>query len=347
MHEPGHRPLSLIGSPAGSEPALLLGRAEVERALSLEMAFESQVMAFMSLAEGEAVVAERKVFRSRSGAGYTVSHAARVTSDAGVVGKLVSVVEENPARGLPTVVGVVTVVDPHTGRLAALMEGTAITTLRTAAASAVAAATLAREPLRRLAVIGSGVQGRAHVRAIAKARQLRQVRVYSRAPEHREQAAADLGAELEIDVRAASSVEDAVRGADVVALCTHSANPVLLGDWVEPGAVVISVGSYSAERREVDDRLLERAARIVVDHRESARAHAGPVIRALEMGLLRPDQLVELGQVLVGEDPGRRDPAEVIFYNSVGIGVQDAAAAWVALQRARQLGLGTPIDLGQ
>jgi ornithine cyclodeaminase/alanine dehydrogenase-like protein (mu-crystallin family) len=345
MHEPGRRPSGLIDSSAGSEPALMLRRADVERALSLEMAFESQVMAFMSLAQGEAVVAERKVFQSSVSAGSTLSHVARVASDAGVVANLVSVIEDNPRRGLPVVTGVVSVVDPVTGRLAALMDGTAITTLRTAAASAVAAATLARDPLRRLAVIGSGVQGRAHARAIAKARPLRQVRIYSRDAGRRERAVAELGAELETDVQAASSVLDAVRGADVVALCTNSVNPVLLGDWVEPGAVVISVGSSTAERREVDDQLLERAARIVVDHRATALEHGGPVIRAVQMGLLRPEQLVELGQVLVGEDPGRRDPAEVIFYNSVGIGVQDAAAAWVALQRARDLGLGSPIDL--
>jgi ornithine cyclodeaminase len=131
----------------------------------------------------------------------------------------------------------------------------------------------------------------------------------------------------------------------VVALCTHSPIPVLLGDWVEPGAVVISVGSSTADRREVDDRLLERAARIVVDHRETELRDGGPVLRAVDLGLVRPEQLVELGQVLVGEDPGRRDASEVLFYNSVGLGVQDAAAAWLALQRVREQGLGTPIDL--
>jgi ornithine cyclodeaminase/alanine dehydrogenase-like protein (mu-crystallin family) len=345
MHEPGHGPSGLINLSAGLVPALLLGAADVERALSLEMAFESQVMAFMSLAQGEAVVAERKVFESSISTGSTVVQAARIASDAGVVANLLSVVDDNSSRGLPSVVGAIVVVDPRTGRLAALMEGAAIVRLRTAAASAVAAATLAREAPRRLAVIGSGVQGRAHVRAIAKARPFRQVRIYSRTAEHRERAAAELGAELEIDVAATDGVEEAVRGADVVALCTSSVNPVLLGDWVEPGAVVISVGSSSAARREVDDQLLERVARIVVDERQTALENAGPVIRAVQLGLVRPDQLVELGQVLVGEDPGRRDPAEVIFYNSVGIAVQDAAAAWVTLHQARDLSLGTPLDL--
>jgi ornithine cyclodeaminase len=225
------------------------------------------------------------------------------------------------------------------------MDGAALIALRTAAASAVAAAALASEPVHRLAVIGSGVQARAHARAIAKALPIRQVRVYSRRLEGRESAAADLAGVLELDVGAAGSVEDAVRGADVVALCTHSATPVLLGDWVEPGAVVISVGSNTPDRREVDDILLERAARIVVDQRETAVRQGGPVIRALELGAVRPDQLVELGRVLVGEDPGRVDPGQVLFYNSVGLGVQDAAAAWVALHRAREIGLGRRLDL--
>ena len=346
MGEPVPRDTDLITLPSGpSQHPLLLGPAEMRQVLSLEAAFESQVMAFMSLAGGEAVAPDRLTFPATEAAALAIVNASRLAADAGIVASLTSVIEGNPAGGLPLVVGVVAVVDPQTGLLAALMDGATLVALRTAAASAVAAAALAREPVHRLAVVGSGVQGRAHAMAIAKALPIREVRVYSRRVEGRESAAADLAAALDLDVAAAGSVEEAVRGADVVALCTHSSTPVLLGDWVEAGAVVISVGSNTPERREVDDILLERAGRIVVDQLEGGVRQGGPIIRALELGAVRRDQLVELGRVLVGEDPGRVDPDQVLFYNSVGVGVQDAAAAWVALHRARELGLGRPLDL--
>jgi ornithine cyclodeaminase/alanine dehydrogenase-like protein (mu-crystallin family) len=343
VHEPQRTSPDLVGLPAVARQPLLVGAEALGRALTLEMAFESQVMAFMSLAQGDATLPPR--VRFTDGGVETICHLGRIAPDAGVVVQLVSVAEGNLAWNLPMVNGTVAVIDPRTGLLAALMDGTTLTTLRTAAASAVAAAALGREPARRLAVIGSGVQGRAHARAIAKAVSLRQVRIYSRDADHLRDAVRELEPELGLDLAATTSVEEAARGADVVALCTHSPTPVLLGDWVEPGAVVISVGSFAPDRSEVDDVLLERAGRIVVDQREAEVRHAGPILRAIDLGLVRPEHLVELGQVLVGEDPGRRDAAEVIFYNSVGIGVQDAAAAWLALQRVRELGLGTPLDL--
>lgn len=344
MYEPERRPPGVVDLPAQARQPLLVGARELRQVLTLEMAFESQVMAFIRLAGGDASLPRRVRFADRHGV-ETTWHLGRTSADDAVVAKLVSVADANPVRGLPLVSGVVTVIDPETGMLAALMDGATITTLRTAAASTVAAAALAREPARRLAIIGSGVQGRAHARAIAHRVRLRQVRIYSRDSDHRRSAADELRSELDLDVAATTSVEEAVRGADVVALCTHSRTPVLLGEWVEPGAVVISVGSYAADRREVDDQLLERAGRIVVDHRETALRESGPVRRAVDLGLVRAEHLVELGQVLVGEDPGRRDAAEVIFYNSVGLGVQDAAAAWLALQRIRELKLGRPLDL--
>jgi ornithine cyclodeaminase/alanine dehydrogenase-like protein (mu-crystallin family) len=333
-------------APATPQVALLLGRAEVEEALSLELAFESQVMAFMNLARNEATAPDMRVFPGDGDLAWTACHAARAGHDSGVVAKLVSVAETNSARGLPTVVGVVAVLDPQTGLLAALMDGTAITTLRTAAASAVAAATLAGEAPRRLAVIGAGVQARAHVRALTRALPaISEVRIYSRSVDHREQAAAELSTALQLDVRPTNNLPAAIRGAGVIVLCTHSQTPVLPGDEVESGAVVISIGSYAPGRCEVDDRLLERAARIIVDHRPGQLRHGGPIIRAMELGLTRANRLVELGQVLLGKDPGRRSPTEILFYNSVGLGVQDAAAAWTALHRARELGLGRPINL--
>jgi ornithine cyclodeaminase/alanine dehydrogenase-like protein (mu-crystallin family) len=123
-----------------------------------------------------------------------------------------------------------------------------------------------------------------------------------------------------------------------VVTCTHTEQPVVSGEWIERGATVVTIGSYTPERCEVDDSLLRSVDQHVVDHRESALRHAGTLRRALDLGLLTESDLVEIGDVLLGRVAGRRSPDDVILYTSVGVGVQDAAAAWAALRRARKEG---------
>src|SRR5437764_940081 len=174
----------IVHEPAGGEP-LLLGTSDVERALTLDVAFASQREAFLSLARGEAVSPDKLTLPGAPGTAWTLCYAARTAPEGGVVVKVVGVAEHNPARGLPMVNGVVLATDAATGRLAAIMDGTSITTLRTASASAVAVAALATDNAAELAVIGSGVQAVAHVHAIARVRPLRLVRLWSPHPRHR------------------------------------------------------------------------------------------------------------------------------------------------------------------
>jgi ornithine cyclodeaminase len=144
---------------------------------------------------------------------------------------------------------------------------------------------------------------------------------------------------------AAGSVAEAVAGADVVAACTASPSPLVEADQLAPGATVISIGSITPDRSEVGLSVLAAAGLVVVDHRPAAIDHAGPVIQARAAGLLGENDLVELGQVAAGRHPGRQRPDELIFYNSLGLGVQDAAAAWAILGRARELGAGRRVPL--
>jgi ornithine cyclodeaminase/alanine dehydrogenase-like protein (mu-crystallin family) len=175
------------------------------------------------------------------------------------------------------------------------------------------------------------VQARAHVRAIARVRELREVRIYSRDAARREAAAAELAAELGLSVRAVASPEEAVREAPLIAACTLSAEPVVPTGAVAAGATVISVGSFEHHRCEVDAELIQRAGAVVVDEVATAAKHAGPIAQALERSDIAREQLRALGAVLVGAEPGRGSAGEVIFYNSVGLGVQDAAAAHAVL----------------
>jgi ornithine cyclodeaminase len=224
---------------------------------------------------------------------------------------------------LATIHALVIAFDPVTGRPVAAMDGGAVTTLRTAAGSALAVDLLAVPDADVLAVIGSGVQARAHVRAVSRIRRLSDVRVWS--PSHRrEQAASELSAELGLPVRAVDSAVDAVTGAGIVATCTLSREPVVRGSWLAAGATVVSVGSFEPSRREVDADVVRRAAAVVVDDPETAAGHAGPLIDA-------DVDLVPLGDVVTGLRAPRTSPEDVIFYNSTGLGVQDAAAAWAVV----------------
>jgi ornithine cyclodeaminase/alanine dehydrogenase-like protein (mu-crystallin family) len=232
---------------------------------------------------------------------------------------------------------VVTVLDPVTGRLAAVMDGTTVTTLRTAAAGAVAVDALAGPDTADLAVLGSGTQALAHARAIARVRDLKSLRLWSPTPRHRARAAETLAAEG-LPAEPADSAEAAVRGASLVAACTLSTAPVVRGQWLEPGCTVVSVGSFEPTRREVDAEVVRRArdhGAVVVDDPATAAEHAGPVVDALREGLLTPDDLISLGEVLTGRRTARTGPEDVVYYNSVGLGVQDAAAAWAVVEAAK------------
>lgn len=303
--------------------------ADVVAALDMDVAIGSQRVAFEALARGEAQLADKVAIRT--GDDTTLSYLSRLSPRHGAVSKVVTVHPGNAERGLPTISGTVLVTDAVTGRLVATMQATALTEIRTAAGSAVAADALALPDADELAILGSGVQARAHVRAIARVRQLREVRIFSRDAARREATAAELAAELRLPVRAVASAEEAVREAPLIAACTLSAEPVVPTAAVAAGATVISVGSFEHHRCEVDAELVRRAGAVVVDEVDAAATHAGPIAGALERGDIARERLRALGAVLVGAAPGRRDAAEVVFYNSVGLGIQDAAAAHAVL----------------
>ncbi|KOG42880.1 ornithine cyclodeaminase family protein [Streptomyces resistomycificus] len=321
-----------------TDDVLFLSARQVARLLDPDTAIASQRAAFTALGTGGADLPGKIMHPSRFDDSVVFAYVSRLSADSGAVAKFGSVNPGNAAAGLPTVHAVVTVLDPVTGRLAAVLDGTTVTTLRTAAASAVAVDALAGPDAADLAVLGSGTQGLAHARAIARVRGLKSVRLWSPTPQHRIRAAESLTVELGLPVEPADSAEAAVRGASLVAACTLSAAPVVRGPWLEPGCTVVSVGSFEPTRREVDAEVVRRArdhGAVVVDDPQTAAGHAGPVVAALREGLLTPDDLVPLGAVLTGRRTARTGPEDVVYYNSVGLGIQDAAAAWAVVEAAK------------
>ncbi len=255
---------------------------------------------------------------------------------AGLACKLVTLFPQN--RDRETHQAAILVFDPENGTLLALMDGTYVTATRTAAGSALATRLLAREDARVLAVIGTGVQARTHARALPRVRPIEEIRVAGR---DRAKAAA-LAEELGPAARAVDSYEDALRGADVVAATTHATEPVVRREWLDPGTHINSVG-LNPSGREVDEATVAEA-KLVVESRDSALAP--PPAGAPELVGIDPGRVhAELGELVSGTKAGRASREELTLYKSVGVAVQDAAAAALVLSAARERGIGREVDL--
>lgn len=323
---------------------LVLSAADVRTLLDVDLAIESQRLAFAALGRGEALLPPRLLIDGNKDS-VSFCYAARLAPDAGAVCKFGSVNPANANQGMPTISALITVLDGEDGRPVAIMDGTSVTTIRTSAASAVAASALAKPGSNSLAVLGSGVQADAHVRAMSRVLGLKAVRVWGVDAAQAQALAEALDNEFPFDVTASATAENAVREADIVVGCTTSLEPILETAWLNPGATMISIGSFAANRCEVPQDLLTRAAALVVDDVETSLEHAGPVVRGIASGLITADRLVSLGEVLTGVRPGRTQDSDVVYYNSVGVGVQDAAAATAVVDAARSAGRGQTVSL--
>jgi ornithine cyclodeaminase len=252
----------------------------------------------------------------------------------GLVCKLVTLFPRN--RDRHTHQALICVFDPDNGTPVALMDGTFITATRTAAGSALATRLLARADARVLAVLGSGVQARTHADALRRVRNFDEVRVASRDSARAAALADELGA------TAAASFEEAIRGADVVAATTHATEPIVLREWLSPGVHVNSVGANPAGRGEIDPAIV-RDALVAVESRSSTLAP--PPAGAPEFLDGAPEDVVELGELVSGTRPGRTSEDQITLYKSVGVAVQDAAAASLVLAAARERSIGQEIQL--
>jgi alanine dehydrogenase len=249
---------------------------------------------------------------------------------------------------LPTHLATIVLLDPDTGALAALMDGRFITEARTAAVSAVSVRHMARpEPPdgTTLAILGSGVQARSHLEAIALVRRLKEIRIWSPTPSNRERFAREMASDASGPIRAVSSARAAVEGADVIVLATASPTAVVERGWVADGAHICAVGACRPDVREMDGPLVA-AARLIVDSRAGALAEAGDLVLAIKEGACGPDHIAgELGEVVSKRTSGRTSPREITIFKSLGMAVEDVAAAELAWRRAAEQGLGRAVLL--
>jgi len=260
--------------------------------------------------------------------------------------KTVCIMPGNPARGLDAHQGLVTLFDGDTGQPTAILDASAVTAVRTAAVTAVATGVLARPDAATLAVLGAGVQGRAHVRALAGVRAFERVWVYAPTAAHAQETAEAATASGLAGVTVAASAQAALRDADVVVTATSAREPVLRREWLKPGAHLNAVGASTPRNREIDTATVAASA-LFCDSRESLRNEAGEFRLAIAEGLITGDEHVraELGEVLAGTAAGRRDAGELTMFRSLGLAVEDLAAAQCAVATAARQGIGTEVEL--
>lgn len=324
---------------------LVIDAAAVRELFPMTAAIEEMREALVRYSARRIVQPLRAVVHAPDGPGLLVAMPAWAGADRGFGIKTITINPGNPARGLDTHQGTVTVFDLETGVPSAVLDASAITEIRTAAVSAVATEALAGPGAGDLAVLGSGTQARGHLEAMAALRPLRRVRVWSRSRHHAESLAAWAGARFGPPVEVTGSVAEALDGADLVCTTLACVDPVVFADMLAPGVHLNAVGACLPSTRELDTRAVA-AATVFADSRESALAEAGDLVIPIRAGDLTEDHLVaELGEVLLDRHPGRSRPDEITMFKSLGLAIEDVIAGAYIERQARSRGLGTQASL--
>ena len=327
---------------------LILNASEVRTALPMNEAIEAMKNAYASLSNRTAVVPLRTRLSIPNSEALSLFMPAFVNAQEGdaLAIKVVSLFPTNPARGLAYIQAAVLVFDPETGRAIALLEGSSLTAIRTGAAGGAAIDLLARKDSKIAAIFGAGTQGRTQLEAACTARKIETAFIFDADPSKAELFAEEMKEKRGItpDLRVAWNAQEAVQSADIICTATTSTIPVFDDRFLKPGIHISAVGSYTPDMQEVPAETLQRA-KIFVDSRSASLEEAGDLIQPMRAGLFDESHICgELGEVVLGRIPGRQSEAEITYFKSVGIAVQDAMAAQVALTNARKMNLGIEVD---
>jgi alanine dehydrogenase len=325
---------------------LILNRLQVEALLDVDALIDALASAMADLSAGRASVPDRVAALVPEHEGFLAAMPGFVPSAKVLMSKLVSLFPHNAGTGPPTHQAVIVAFDPDTGQPVALLDGTAITAIRTGACSALSARLLARPDADVLAILGTGVQARSHARAMCRVMPIRQIRVAGRDYAKAAALAAELSDTLQTDAQAVETYREALQGAGIACATTHAAEPVIRRAWLTAGVHVTSVG-YGG--REIDDATVADAL-VCVESRRSALAPfpsgSNDLLMPIRDGVITADHVhTELGELAAGTKPGRNSPDQITLYKSVGVAVQDAAAAALVLVAAHKQGIGEEIAL--
>ncbi len=325
--------------------ALLLREAHLRELLTMRELVPLMERTLAAFSTGAAVQPVRTVVPVDAHRGFLAVMPGYLSAPEALGLKAVAVYPGNAARGLPTHLATILLIDPETGVLLAVMDGRLITEMRTAAVSAAATRRLARGPIRVLAVLGAGVQARSHLAALREVGSPGETRVWTRTRAGAERYAAAMRAQFGVAVRVMASAAEAVAGADVICTVTASETPVLEGKWIAPGAHINAVGAARPEWRELDTEAVVRS-QLFVDSRAGAAVEAGDIVGPLREGAIGEAHIqAEIGEVFAGRHPGRTGPEQITLFKSLGMAVEDVATAQFAYRRALDRRVGQELVL--
>jgi ornithine cyclodeaminase/alanine dehydrogenase-like protein (mu-crystallin family) len=324
---------------------LVLTHAEVEQLLPMAACIELMAQTLSSLSRGEMLQPLRMVVRPSESRGLLAMMPAYSHVGSTAYGlKAICVFPDNAAKGMDAHQGGVLLFSGETGELRALINASAITEIRTAAVSAVATRALSRDDPSTLAIIGAGVQARSHLAALACVREIKNVKVVSRTLANAERFVVKESTRYEFPIKAVGTPEEALNGADLIVTVTTSHEPVVQRKWITEGAHINAVGTYSAAAREIDTSTMA-AARVFVDRRESALNEAGDYLLAAREGAIGPEHIKgELGEVLNGKVAGRQSAGQITLFKSLGLAVEDLAAAEYVFTQAQKNNAGSWVN---
>ena len=324
---------------------LILSSEEVLALLPIKECIPLMREALIALAAGKVHQPLRTIIRPPGATGVMGLMPSYVTGDSAAFGlKAICVFPGNPARGKDSHQGAVLLFSAETGELLAMMNASAITAIRTAAVSGVATDLLARVDACNLAIIGSGVQARSHLVAMSQVRSIKRCRIASRHLEHARNFAEEMRRDFSFPLEPVETVEGALEDADLIVSATTTVEPVVSRGSVSAGAHLNVVGSSTPNAREVDSETMA-AASLFVDRRESTINEAGDYLFAAREGVIGPDHIrAEIGEVLIGDKPGRTSPEEITLFKSLGLAIEDLYAAEYLYRQAQQSKVGTWIE---
>lgn len=324
---------------------LVLSEKQVQSLIDVDELIPVLEQAHVQYSTGKAVMPVRLVVPLPQIGGRITSMPGFLSDDKALAMKIITYFQENPKQNLPAILGTILLFSAETGRLIAIMDGSYITAIRTACASAMATKALANPQTPVLGMLGAGVQARPHIEALTRVRRLQRIKIYSPTGASAAAIKKDMEPTVKIAIDIARNAEEALRDADLVVTATTAKEPIVKPEWLKPGAHINAVGSHRPDMREIDGATLARS-KIVVDSREAIMAECGDILLALKEKSIGENAIhAEIGEVLAGRKPGRSSAAEITLYKSVGIAIQDVATANLVYRKALEKGIGTTVDI--
>lgn len=324
---------------------LVLSEKQVQSLIDIADLISTLETAHIQYSTGKAVMPVRLVVPLPQIQGRITSMPGFLDEDKALGMKVVTYFQENPGRNLPAILGTILLFSAETGKLIAVMDGSYVTAIRTACASAMATKALANAETAVLGILGAGIQARAHIQALTHVKQIERIKIYSPSGASAAGIKKDLEPAMKIAIEVAASAEDAVRDVDLLVTGSTAREPIVKSDWLKAGVHINAVGSHRPDYREIDGATMARA-KVVVDSRAAIMAECGDILLAIKENLISENHIHgEIGEVLAGTKAGRSSASEVTLYKSVGIAIQDVATAHLVYQKALEQGVGTTVEI--